>query len=145
MANLNPVKYIFLLVLCLLYSYSAFPGKNYKSDTGIIYDQQNPMSVIDSAGHETDTISIKESFTNILYQLQSLISEQEFIIKTYRKVIIGLLIAVSFLVIALIINIKKQIYFPHFPFHRQKKGYHSGLVCLQMISRYFRSLFDSFI
>ncbi|UCH13527.1 MAG: hypothetical protein JSV22_10480 [Bacteroidales bacterium] len=136
MTNFKPLKYI-LLPVFLLYPYSALPENNYKSDTGIIDDQQKFISVNDSLENKTDTLSIKESFTNILYQLQSLISEQEFIIRTYRKVIVGLLIAISFIIIILIINIKKQFYFPHFPFHRQKKGYHPGLVCLQMISRYF--------
>ena len=137
MTNFKQLKHLFLLILYLLYSNSTFPNNKNNSDTIIINDQQKVISVNDSLESETDTLSIKESFASILYQLQFLISEQEYIIKTYRKVIIGLLIVVSFLIIALIINIKKQLYFPHFPFHRQKKGYHSGLVCLQMISKYF--------
>ena len=121
----------------MLYSSSGFTNDNTVFDTINNYDQQNINSVNDSSEFEIDTLSIKESFTSILFQLQSLVTEQEYIIKSYRKVIIGLIIIASFLVIVIIISIKRRFYFPYFPFYRQKKGYQSGLVCLQMISKYY--------
>jgi hypothetical protein len=131
------MRHFYIIVICLLYSSSALPNNKILSDTANSNDQQQINYVNDSSEFQADTLSIKESFTTILIQLQSLINEQEYIIKSYRKVVMGLLIIVSFLVIVIIISIKRKFYFPHFPFYKQKKGYQSGLVCLQMISKYY--------
>jgi len=131
------MRYFYILILYLLFSTLAFPSNKTTSDTINIYDQQQIISVYDSSEFQADTLSIKESFTNILFQLQSLVAEQEYIIKFYRKAVIGLIIIAGFLVIVIIIIIKRRFYFPHFPFYKQKRGYQSGLVCLQMISKYY--------
>jgi len=115
----------------------AFPGNKTISDTINNYDQRQVIPVNDSSELQADTLSIKESFTNILFQMQSLVTEQEYIIRFYRKVVIGLIIITGFLIIVIIIIINRRFYFPHFPFYKQKKGYQSGLVCLQMISKYY--------
>jgi hypothetical protein len=131
------MRHFYIIIICLLYSSSALPNIKILSDTTNSYDQQQNNSVYDSSEFQADTLSIEESFTTILIQLQSLITDQEYIIKSYRKVVIGLLIIVSFLVIVVIISFKRRFFFPHFPFYKQKKGFQSGLVCLQMISKYY--------
>ncbi len=122
------MKHILLAIVFLLFANISIPNNN---------TQLKTTFTADTSQTKADTASIKESFTSILYQLQTLITEQEYIIKIYRKTIIGLIIAVAFLAVVLFLNIKKRFYFNRFPFYRQKKGYHPGLVCLQMISRYF--------
>ncbi len=126
-----------ILMLSFLYFSSALSDNRIIPDTNNIYTQQKTVPVNDSTEFKADTSFMEHSFTSILFQLQSLASEQEFIIKSYRKLVIILLIIMSFLIIVIIINIRKRIYFPRFPFYRQKKGYQSGLVCLQMISKYY--------
>lgn len=125
------------MILCLLISSPVFPNNKTVKDTANNYEQVKASSIYDSSGFQTDTLSLKESFTSILFHLQSLVIEQEYVIKSYRKVIIGLVVIACGLLISLIIIIKKRYYFHSFPFYRQKKGYQSGLVCLQMISRYY--------
>jgi hypothetical protein len=124
------MKNFYFTLLFLSFTNLSLPNNNNDSDTTF-----NLTS--DTAISETDTLSIKQSFTGILYQLQIVITEQEKIIRIYRKAIVGLIIAVVFLAVVLFLNIKKKYYLNSFPYNRQKRGYHSGLVCLQMISRYF--------
>lgn len=131
------MRHFCILILYLLFSSMAFPGNKTISDTINNYDQRQVIPVNDSSELQADTLSIKESFTNILFQMQSLVTEQEYIIRFYRKVVIGLIIITGFLIIVIIIIINRRFYFPHFPFYKQKKGYQSGLVCLQMISKYY--------
>ena len=131
------MKHLLITIVILFYSYLAIPNSKYAPDTFNSNSQHRSVPVADTTETEADTALINKSFTSILYQLQSLITGQEYIIKTYRKVITGLIIAVSILSVILFLNIKKQFYFHRFPFYRQKKGYHPGLVCLQMISKYF--------
>jgi hypothetical protein len=131
------MRHLYILILYLLFSFPVFSSNKTITDTANNYDHQKISSISDSSEFQADTLSIKESFTSILFQLQSLVTEQEYIIKSYRKALIVLLIIACLLLVGLIISIKKKYRFPHFPFYKQKKGYHSGLVCLQMISRYY--------
>jgi hypothetical protein len=131
------MKNFFFALLLLSFTNLSLPNNNNNKDTTVINKQFRAGLSADSAHSEADTAAIKQSFTSILYQLQILITEQEKIIQIYRKAIAGLIIVVAFLAVALFLNMKKQIYFNRFPYYRQKKGYHPGLVCLQMISRYF--------
>ena len=131
------MKNFFFTLLLLSFTNISLHNNNNDSDTAVINNQFSVNLAADTAYSEADTAAIKQSFTSILYQLQILITEQERIIGIYRKVIAGLIIAIAFLTVVLFLNIKKQFYFNRFPYYRQKKGYHPGLVCLQMISRYF--------
>jgi len=131
------MKHIYLAVVFLLYANISMPNNNTAPDTLVKNAQLKTTFIADTTQAGADNALIKESFTSILYQLQTLITEQEYIIKIYRKTIIGLIIAVAFLAAVLLLNIKKRFYFNRFPFYRQKKGHHPGLVCLQMISRYY--------
>jgi len=133
----SKMKYLFLTIFFILFANLSIPNNKTTYDTLDINNQHKTSSAADTSRTEANTVSVKESFASILYQLQILITEQEYIIKIYRKTIIGLIIAVIILAVILFLNLKKQFYFHRFPYYRQKKGYHPGLVCLQMISAYF--------
>ena len=131
------MRFIFLLSGIILYLNPVLPNISTIADTLFYGDTSENISDIDTTEVKTDSSSVKKSMNIILYQLHSLVIEQEYTIKIYRLIILGLILLVSSLITILILRTKSHFYITHFPFFRQKKGYHSGLVCLQMISKYF--------
>lgn len=122
-----------VLLLCL----NPLLSNNNIADTSNLNGFTGNDVYEDTSLLKSDTSSVQNNLNAILYQLHSMMLEQQYSIKKYRAIVIGMILLISFLLIIIILFIKRHFYFPNFPFFRQKKGYHAGLVCLQMISKYF--------
>ncbi len=131
------MRFIFLISVFLLYLNPAFPNTDNIYDTSETNALSGNGFAEDTSDFKSDTASVKKSINIILYQLHSLVLEQQYSIKKYKAILAGLVLLVSLLIIIIILGNKKYFYYPRFPYSRQKKGYQSGLVCLQRVSRYF--------
>lgn len=107
------------------------------TDTINVKDSSLIAIPADTSGIISDSASIDKSINIVLYQLQSIVLEQGYAIRRYRAVVISLVIVISFLVTVIILSVRKYLYFPQFPYYKQKKGFHPGLVCLKMVAKYF--------
>lgn len=91
----------------------------------------------DSVRNRFEKDSLLKAYSVILYSLRSQNEQLEVSLIRAGRIIATLLILIigCFLLFAVYISRKKL--FRNFPYYRQKKGYQPGIVCLQIMYKYF--------
>ena len=83
------MRFIFLLSGIILYLNPVLPNISTIADTLFYGDTSENISDIDTTEVKTDSSSVKKSMNIILYQLHSLVIEQEYTIKIYRLIMVA--------------------------------------------------------
>ncbi len=81
--------------------------------------------------------SLQKTYSVILYHLRSQNEQLELSLIKSRRIIAVLFILLLILCLFLILLISKKTLFISFPHFRQKKGYQPGIVCLQMMHKFY--------
>jgi hypothetical protein len=81
--------------------------------------------------------SLQKNYSIILYHLRSENERLQLSLIRNRRIIAALFVIMVILCFAIIMLISKKTLFTSFPHYRQKKGYQPGIVCLQMMHKYY--------
>jgi len=133
------------VIICLFLFVILYVNGNYNNpeqnistgDSLIIPDTASINESSDSllALHEKD--SLQRTYSIILYRLRSENEQLGHSLINSRRIIAALFVLLLILCLVIIRLISKRMLFSSFPHFRQKKGYQPGIVCLQMMHKYF--------
>ncbi len=107
------------------------PVNRLQTDTLIYSD------IYDSSALVTGQDSVQRGYEILIYLMQLQINELENRLDFNRRALMIMGSLLSLLLIITLLLISKRTVFSSFPFYPQKKTYQSGLVCLQMMYRYY--------
>lgn len=121
---------------CILLSVSGssgvLPDENQDIEDTIVADNSIGS---DSDGFSAD--SLQKAYSIILYRLRSQNELLEYSLIRSRKIISVLFILLLALSLIFIRLVSKRTLLAGFPYFRQKKRYQPGIVCLQMMFKYY--------
>ncbi len=81
--------------------------------------------------------SLRKDYSILLFHLRSQNEQLELSLIKSRRIIAVLFVLLLLLLLGFIVLISKKSLFSSFPHFRQKKGYQPGIVCLQMMHKYY--------
>ena len=81
--------------------------------------------------------SLQKNYAVLLFHLRSENEQLELSLIRSRRIIAVLIIFLLILLLVFIVMIYRKTLFSSFPHFRQKKGYQPGIVCLQMMHKYY--------
>lgn len=81
--------------------------------------------------------SLQRNYSIILYRLRLENERLQLSLIRSRRIITALFVILLILCLSVIILVSRKTLFGSFPHYRQKKGYQPGIVCLQMMHKYF--------
>ncbi|MFO7657875.1 MAG: cysteine peptidase family C39 domain-containing protein [Bacteroidales bacterium] len=86
---------------------------------------------------EAQADSLQKAYYIILHSLRIQNEQLERAVVRSGRIIAVLFVVLMALGIMITLLSSRKSYFATFPYFRQKKGYHSGIVCLQMMYKYY--------
>ena len=114
------------------------PEQNVSPDDSLaIADTTSPEVSGDSLQALYLKDSLQKNYSVLLFHLRSENEQLELSLIQSRRIIAILFVLLLVLCLVFIIMISKKTLFISFPHFRQKKGYQPGIVCLQMIHKYY--------
>ena len=108
-----------------------------KADSLARADSLLKASAEDSVNFQARIDSLKKAYSIILFNLRSQQELYEYTLIQSRRTIAFLVVISLVLIVILIIIISRKSFFKSFPHFRQKKKYQPGIVCLQMMYKYY--------
>jgi hypothetical protein len=139
----NKLFYMKYCVLCIVFlcTINNVWGnqftENYDSSVAGNAVNSNTITVIDTSTSILNTDSIERGYNIMLYLYRLQIDQMERMNFRDRRIIfiLGLLIAILLFIIIRLTT--RKALFSSFPYYRQKKGSQPGMVCLQMMHKYY--------
>ncbi|MBN2213091.1 MAG: hypothetical protein JW723_02510 [Bacteroidales bacterium] len=132
------ILFILFFVMSDVSGYNAIPEQNVSSGDSLPADDSVSTGLlIDSLNALYEKDSLQKNYSLILYHLRSENERIQLSLIRSRRIIAVLFVLLLILCLLIILLISKKTLFRSFPHFRQKKGYQPGIVCLQMIHRYY--------
>ncbi len=136
----------YFIFLCLLLSFfitaqGSATGKITKDAINVNSlnnsDTVSTAALTDSLSADSQVDSLNRDFSIILFHLRSQNELFESSLIQSRRTIAVLTVLLLVLVLIIILIVSKKTLYKSFPHFRQKKNYQPGIVCLQMMYKYY--------